>query len=597
MKSYRLNLMVCAGTGCVSNKAYKVRDAFSREIAARGLSEEVGVIETGCNGFCANGPIVVVKPDDIFYQLLEEADIPRIVEEHFLKGRPVEKFMYTPPGQVAVVPKMGDIPFFAKQRLLALANKGVIDPENIDEYIAREGYRGMAKALLEMTPAEIIDEIKKSGLRGRGGGGFPTGLKWEACSRSPGEEKYVICNGDEGDPGAFMDRSIVESDPHAIIEGMVIGARAVGAREGFVYIRNEYPLAVNRMLKAIQQARDYGLLGEEILGSDFSFDLTVNRGAGAFVCGEETSLIHSLEGVMPEPRVRPPYPAVSGYRGKPTNINNVETWANVPAILRKGAVWYSSIGTGTSKGTKVFSLVGKIRNTGLVEVPMGITLREIVFDIGGGVPNGKKFKAVQTGGPSGGCIPESLLDLAVDYESLTKAGAIMGSGGMIVMDEDTCMVDTARYFLSFTSGESCGKCTPCREGTHHLRTILEGITKGSGQEGDIELLERMAALVKDTSLCGLGGTCPNPILTTIKYFRDEYEEHIRNKRCPAKVCKALITFSILPDKCTGCTLCAKNCPVPCIAGERKALHVIDQVKCIKCGNCLQVCKFDAVRVE
>jgi NADH:ubiquinone oxidoreductase subunit F (NADH-binding)/(2Fe-2S) ferredoxin/Pyruvate/2-oxoacid:ferredoxin oxidoreductase delta subunit len=597
MASYRLHLMVCTGTGCVSNKSLKIKAALERAIDERGLKQEVQIITTGCNGFCANGPIVVVKPDDIFYQFITEADVPRLVEEHFVKGRTVPSLMYTPPGGTDVIPKMNDIPFFAKQRLIALGNKGIIDPESIDEYIARDGYKALAKALLEMTPEAIIAEIGTAGLRGRGGGGFPTGAKWQTCRAAPGEEKYVICNGDEGDPGAFMDRSIVESDPHAVIEGMLIGARAIGAQQGFIYIRNEYPLAVSRMTRALEQAEAYGLLGDDIFSSGFSFRITVNRGAGAFVCGEETSLINSLEGVMPEPRVRPPYPAVSGYLGRPTNINNVETWVNVPPIIRNGGAWFAGIGSESSKGTKVFSLVGKIRNTGLVEVPMGITLREIVFDIGGGIPGDKKFKAVQTGGPSGGCLPTALLDQRVDYESLAKAGSIMGSGGMIVMDEDTCMVEVARYFLSFTQDESCGKCTPCREGTRHMHAILEDITMGRGREGDIELLEEMGLKVKDASLCGLGSTAPNPVLTTIRYFREEYEAHIRDRRCPAHVCKELITFTILPDACTGCMACAKNCPVNCIAGERKKVHVIDQAKCIKCGNCRSVCKFEAVRVE
>ncbi len=594
---YRTNLLVCAGTGCVSNGSLKIKAALEREIARHNLQGEVRVITTGCNGFCANGPIVVEKPGDVFYQMLKEEDVPFLVEEHLLKGRPVERLMYTPPENHHPIPTMKDIPFFGKQQLIALANRGLVDPESIDEYVARGGYSGLVKALTAMTPEEVIEEVKASGLRGRGGAGFPTGRKWEFCRRSRGEQKYVVCNGDEGDPGAFMDRSIVESDPHAVLEGMTIGARAIGASQGFIYIRAEYPLALERLLLAIEQSRGYGLLGEDILGSGFSFDVTVSKGAGAFVCGEETSLIGSLEGNLPDPRVRPPYPAVSGFRGRPTNINNVETWANIPHIINHGAKWYAGIGTETSKGTKVFSLVGKVCNSGLVEVPMGITMREIVFDIGGGIPNGRKFKAVQTGGPSGGCIPESLLDTPVDYESLTRAGSIMGSGGMIVMDEETCMVEVARYFLSFTQDESCGKCSPCREGTRHMMEILERITRGEGQEGDIELLEHMGRLIKDTALCGLGNTAPNPALTTIRYFRHEYEAHIREKRCPAGVCKPLIHYTILEDKCTGCTLCAKNCPVKCITGERKAPHVIDQAACIKCGMCKDVCKFAAVRVE
>ena len=603
MGNFRFNLLVCAGTGCVSNNSLKVKTALEKEIEKHNLQEEIQVVTTGCNGFCANGPIVVVKPDDIFYQLLTEEDIPHLVEEHFLKGRPVEKLMYTPAKGEAPIPKMSDIPFFGKQRLIALANRGLIDPENIEEYIALGGYKALAKALTEMTPEQVIEEIKASGLRGRGGAGFPTGKKWEFCRNASGgggtspSLKYIICNADEGDPGAFMDRSIVESDPHALLEGMLIGAYAIGAGHGFIYIRAEYPLALERLNQALEQARDYGLLGQDIFGTDFSFDISVSKGAGAFVCGEETSLIGSLEGKLPEPRVRPPYPAQSGYMGKPTNINNVETWANVPHIIKRGADWFSSIGTETSKGTKVFSLVGKVNNTGLVEVPMGISMREIVFDIGGGIPDGKKFKAVQTGGPSGGCIPESLLDTPVDYESLTQAGSIMGSGGMIVMDENNCMVEVARYFVSFTQEESCGKCSPCREGTWHMMNILDNITLGKGQEGDIELLEKISRNIKETALCGLGNTAPNPVLTTIRYFRDEYEAHIRDKRCPAGVCKSLITYSIDPEKCTGCTVCARNCPVDCISGQRKQTHVIDQEKCIKCGMCYSVCNFDAVRIE
>jgi NADH:ubiquinone oxidoreductase subunit F (NADH-binding)/(2Fe-2S) ferredoxin/NAD-dependent dihydropyrimidine dehydrogenase PreA subunit len=597
MANYRMSLLVCAGTGCVSNNSFKVKSALEKELGKHGLQEEIQVITTGCNGFCANGPIVVVKPDGIFYQLLKEEDIPNLVEEHFLKGRPVEKLMYSPAKGEPPIPKMSDIPFFGKQQLIALANRGLIDPENIDEYIARGGYKALSKALGQMTPEGVIEEIKAAGIRGRGGAGFPTGKKWELCRRSEGDEKYIICNGDEGDPGAFMDRSIIESDPHAVLEGMAIGAYAIGAGHGFIYIRAEYPLALERLTQAIEQAHDCGLLGEDILGSGFDFDINVSKGAGAFVCGEETSLIGSLEGKLPEPSVRPPYPAQAGYRGKPTNINNVETWANIPHIINRGANWFSAIGTATSKGTKVFSLVGKVNNTGLVEVPMGISMREIVFDIGGGIPNGKKFKAVQTGGPSGGCIPESLLDTPVDYESLTQAGSIMGSGGMIVMDEETCMVEVARYFVAFTQEESCGKCSPCREGTWHMKNILENIVQGKGEEQDIELLEKLGRLIKETALCGLGNTAPNPVLTTIRYFRDEYLAHIRDKRCPAGVCKALIQYFILPDKCVGCMACAKSCPVNCISGERKKLHVIDQDICIKCGMCYSVCNYDAVRVE
>jgi len=589
--------MLCAGTGCVSNRSLEIQTALESELKKYDLQDEIQVVLTGCNGFCSNGPILVVQPDGIFYQMLKVEDIPHLVEEHFLKGRPIEKLMYIPPDKKSPVPKLSDIGFFKKQQLVVLSNRGLIDPENIDEYIAKDGYKALAKVITSMNPDEIIEEIKESGLRGRGGAGFPTGRKWAACRGAPGNEKYIICNADEGDPGAFMDRSIVESDPHAVLEGMLIGAYAIGAANGFVYIRDEYPLALKRIKYAIEKAREYGLLGEGILGTDFNFDLSVNRGAGAFVCGEETSLISSLEGNNPAPRTKPPFPALSGYMGKPTNINNVETWANVPRIINRGAGWFRGIGTESSKGTKVFSIVGKLKNTGLVEVPMGITLREIVYDIGGGILNDKKFKAAQMGGPSGGCIPASLLDLPIDYESLTGAGAIMGSGGMIVMDEDTCMVELARYFLSFTQDESCGKCPPCREGTKHMLDILTGITKGEGREEDIEILETMAKLIKQTAICGLGNTAPNPVLSTIRYFRDEYEAHIKDKRCPARVCKTLIRYTILADKCTGCHICFKNCPSDAITGEAKQIHEIIQDKCIKCGMCFDVCKFDAVRYE
>ena len=596
MKPYRTHVMLCAGTGCVSNGSFKIKEALEREIEKHDLQNEVAVVMTGCNGFCAQGPVAVVRPDDVFYQLLKEDDIALLVEEHFLKGRPVQKLMYTPPAEKTPVPKMSDIGFFSKQRLIALRNRGLIDPEQIDEYIARGGYTALLKALTEMTPGQIVGEVTRSGLRGRGGAGFPTGKKWELVAGVKRIPKYLVCNADEGDPGAFMDRSIIESDPHSVLEGMIIGAKATGATHGYVYIRNEYPLARERLIKAMAQARDYGLLGDDILGKGLNFDISIQQGAGAFVCGEETSLIASLEGRAPEPRVRPPFPAESGVWNAPTNINNVETWANVPEIINKGAKWFASIGTETSKGTKVFSVVGKVKNTGLVEVPMGITLREIVFDIGGGITDDKKFKAVQTGGPSGGCIPESLLDLPIDYEKLAEVGSIMGSGGLIVMDEDTCMVDVARYFLEFLKDESCGKCTACREGIDVMHGILARICKGEGTEGDIELLEELAGAVKDASLCALGGTAPNPVLSTIRYFRDEYRSHITDKSCPAGVCKALITFSIDPQKCKGCRLCAKNCPQEAITGQVKEAHTIDQDKCIKCGVCADVCKFDAVLV-
>ncbi len=595
--AYRTHLMVCTGTACVSCGAFNIKKLLEEEIKKQGLDKEVLVVGTGCQGFCAQGPIVVVQPEDIFYQLLSPEDIPYLVEEHFLKGRPVKKMMYTPPGEKIQIPTVNEIGFFSKQRLIALRNKGLIDAEKIDDYIGRDGYNALIKVLTSMSSEDVIKEIKNSGLRGRGGGGFPTGLKWEICHNSKGEPKYIICNADEGDPGAYMDRSIVESDPHAVIEGMLIGAKAIGARQGFVYIRTEYPLAISRLEIAIEQAREYGLLGKDILGKGFDFDLEIKQGAGAFVCGEETSLIHSIEGISPEPSQRPPFPAESGLWGKPTNINNVETWANVPRIILRGADWFAGIGTEKSKGTKVFSLVGKINNTGLVEVPMGITLKEIIYDIGGGVPGGKKFKGVQIGGPSGGVVPASLIDLPVDYEKLTEVGSMMGSGGMVVVDEDTCMVDLAKYFLEFTSDESCGKCASCREGSSAMLEILTKITEGNGKEGDIEFLEELGYAIKDASQCGLGQTLPNPVLSTIKNFRDEYEAHIKNKKCPAHVCKALITFHIDPDKCTGCTVCAIKCPADAISGNRKEPHVIDQEKCIKCGICYTVCKFDSVKVE
>jgi NADH:ubiquinone oxidoreductase subunit F (NADH-binding)/(2Fe-2S) ferredoxin/Pyruvate/2-oxoacid:ferredoxin oxidoreductase delta subunit len=589
LKQYRAHLLVCAGTGCVSCGAFELREALAKEIVRRKLENEVLLVATGCNGFCERGPIVMVHPDGVFYQRLKVEDVPFLVEEHLIKGRPVQKFMYVPPAEKKPVPKMADIEFFKHQRLVVLRNRGRIDPEKIDEYIAYDGYEAMAKALTGMTPEGIVDEIVASGLRGRGGAGFPTGRKWALCRREEAAPKYLICNGDEGDPGAFMDRSVLEADPHAVLEGMVIGAKGIGAEKGFIYIRDEYPLAVKRVGIAIEQARELGLLGTDILGTGFSFDLEIIRGAGAFVSGEETALIASIEGQRAYPRQRPPYPAQHGLWGKPTVINNVETWANVPAIIRRGAAWFSSLGTETSKGTKIFSLVGKINNTGLVEVPMGIRLREIVENVGGGIPGGREFKAIQIGGPSGGCIPKEHLDLPVDYESLTQAGAIMGSGGMIVMDEDTCMVDIALYFLRFTQEESCGKCSPCRIGTRQMAEILARITGGQGSDEDLENLEELARTVKQGSLCGLGQTAPNPILSTLRYFRDEYQAHITDRCCPALVCKNLIAYFIEPEKCVGCLLCLKNCPTNAVSGERKKVHVIDQAKCIKCGACFNVC--------
>jgi len=600
VKPYRLNLMVCAGTGCVANQSYVIKEALEKEILKRGLTAEVQVVATGCNGFCAAGPLLVVQPDGIFYCLLTVKDIPHLVEEHFLKGRPVAKLMFTPPAEKAPIPKMSDINFFNRQLLIALRNRGLIDPTKIDEAIGRGAYTALAKVLTTMTPDQVVAEIKASGLRGRGGGGFPTGVKWETCKKAPGEVHYVICNADEGDPGAFMDRSIIESDPHAVLEGMLIGAYAINSDQGYIYIRQEYPLACERLIIAIRQARDYGLLGKNILGADFSFDVKIARGAGAFVCGEETALIASIEGRAGEPRQRPPYPAQKGVDGKPTVINNVETWANVPLIIEKGADWYASIGTEGSKGTKIFALTGKVNNTGLVEVPMGITLRDIIFDIGGGIRNGRQFKAVQTGGPSGGLLPTELLDLQVDYEQLTEAGSMMGSGGMVVMDEDNCMVDMAKYFLTFTQDESCGKCTPCREGTMRMLQILERIAKGLGREEDIQLLEDLSHFVIDCSLCALGGSAPNPVLTSLRYFRDEYVTHIRDKKCPAHVCRDLNVYTIDPELCLvkghGCGVCRRQCPDNAVIGEKNQVHKIDQELCKKCGVCLDVCRFDAVKV-
>jgi NADH:ubiquinone oxidoreductase subunit F (NADH-binding)/(2Fe-2S) ferredoxin/NAD-dependent dihydropyrimidine dehydrogenase PreA subunit len=594
---FQSHLMLCAGTGCVSNGAFEVKKALEQEIAKHGLENEIAVVITGCNGFCAQGPILVVQPEGIFYQRLDVKNVPKLIEEHFVKGNPVKELMYTPPGGEEPIPLMSDIDFFKKQVNIALRNRGLINPERIDDYIARDGYKALSKVLSSLTPESVVGEVKSSGLRGRGGAGFPTGLKWEKTRAAQGDVKYVVCNADEGDPGAFMDRSIIESDPHSVLEGMAIGAYAIGAKKGFVYIRAEYPLAVQRLLIAIDQARERGMLGERIFATDFSFDIHVQRGAGAFVCGEETGLIASIEGKRGMPRSRPPYPAEKGLWGRPTNINNVETWATVPVIILRGAEWFSGIGTEGSKGTKVFSLVGKINNIGLVEVPMGITLREIIYDIGGGIPDGKKFKAVQTGGPSGGCIPAELIDLPIDYESLTEAGSMMGSGGMVVMDEDTCMVDVARYFLDFTVRESCGKCVPCRVGTRQLVDILERITQGKGEIADLDKLERLGRIVKGAALCGLGNTAPNPVLSTLRYFRDEYIAHVTDHRCPAGVCRELVAYRILSDVCTGCMVCARACPADAITGEKAEPHIIDQDKCIKCRACYQACQFGAVIIE
>jgi NADH-quinone oxidoreductase subunit F len=550
MKIFRSHILVCGGTGCHSTGSGEVIKAFAFEVEKRGLKDEVQIVETGCNGFCALGPIVVIYPEGIIYMQVSPEDAAEVIEEHILKGRPVERLLYREPVTEAVIPYMNDIPFFGLQELRVLRNRGLIDAERIDEYIARDGYLGASKALLEMTPEEIIEEVKKSGLRGRGGGGFPTGMKWQFASQSPGEVKYVLCNADEGDPGAFMDRSVLEADPHAVLEGMIIAAKAIGANQGYIYCRAEYPLAVHRLNVAINQAREYGLLGDDILGSGFSFDLAVYQGAGAFVCGEETALMASIEGRRGMPRPRPPFPAQQGLWGKPTILNNVETYANIAQIIIQGGSWYASIGTEGSKGTKVFALTGDVNNIGLVEVPMGTTIGTIIFDIGGGIPKGKRFKAAQLGGPSGGCIPAQHLNTPTDYEAITQIGAIMGSGGLIVMDEDTCMVDVARFFMDFCQDESCGKCIPCRVGTKKMLDILTDICEGRGKEGDIELLEEMAAVIKDSALCGLGQTAPNPVLSTIRYFRDEYEAHIRDKRCPASVCSALFKSP-----------CQNTCPV------------------------------------
>jgi NADP-reducing hydrogenase subunit HndC len=597
MKSYRTHLLLCAGTGCVSNGSYRIKEVLEKELSRHNLQDEVAVVMTGCNGFCAQGPVMTVQPDGIFYQLLTDQDIPQLVEEHFLKGRPVQRLMYTPPEARSPVPKMSEIGFFRKQRLIALRNRGLIDPENIEEYIARGGYRGLAKALRDMSPRQIIEELKNSQLRGRGGAGYPTGVKWESAARHSSGVKYIICNADEGDPGAFMDRSIIEGDPHAVIEGMAIAGRAVGSGNGLVYIRAEYPIALERLDLAIRQAREYGLLGKNIFGTDFEFDITMFQGAGAFVCGESSAMRASIEGEPPEPSAKHTHATEAGLWEKPTVLNNVETLAVVPEIILRGAAWFAGIGTEKSKGTKVFALVGKVKNTGLVEVPMGTSLRDIIFDIGGGIQGDRQFKAVQTGGPSGGCLPASLLDMPVDYERLAEAGSMMGSGGMIVMDEDTCMVDVARYFLDFLRDESCGKCTSCREGVDVMHRIVSDICAGQGREEQLGLLEELGQAVKDASLCALGSTASNPVLSTLRYFRDEYEAHIRDHRCPAGVCKALLTYRIDPEKCKACLLCNKNCPQAAVSGVKKKPQTIDQEKCIKCGVCRDVCKFDAVLVS
>ncbi len=591
---YRSNVLVCGGTGCTSSNSGEIINALEREIKARGLEKEVEVVKTGCFGLCALGPIMIVYPEGSFYSMVKVEDIPEIVEEHLLKGRIVKRLLYQETVDGDNIKSLNETPFYAKQQRTALRNCGVINPECIDEYIAMDGYKALEKVLTQMTPDEVIEEIKASGLRGRGGGGFPTGLKWSFAAAQQADQKYVCCNADEGDPGAFMDRSILEGDPHTVLEAMAIAGYAIGSTQGYIYVRAEYPIAVERLRIAINQAHEYGLLGDNIFGTDFSFDVQLRLGAGAFVCGEETALMTSIEGNRGEPRPRPPFPAVKGLFRKPTILNNVETYANITQIILKGADWFNSIGTEKSKGTKVFALGGKIAHTGLVEVPMGTTLREIVEEIGGGVPNGKKFKAAQTGGPSGGCIPAEHLDIPIDYDNLIAIGSMMGSGGLIVMDETTCMVDIAKFFLEFTVDESCGKCTPCRIGTKRLLEMLEKITSGNGTMEDLDKMEKLCYYIKENALCGLGQTAPNPVLSTLHFFRDEYVAHVKDKKCPAGVCKKLLQYSIVEDKCRGCTACARVCPVGAISGKVKEPHKIDTTKCIKCGACMEKCKFGAI---
>ena len=593
--SYKMHILVCGGTGCRASASKNIICRLEDCLKERALEDEVQVIATGCFGFCEKGPIVKIMPDNTFYVQVKPEDAEEIVNEHIIKGRKVERLLYKEPSKKVTVSDSKHMEFYKKQLRIALRNCGFIDPENIEECIGRDGYSALAKCLTEMTPEAVIDEIKRSGLRGRGGGGFPTGLKWEFARKYQADQKYVVCNADEGDPGAFMDRSIMEGDPHSVIEAMAICGYSIGASKGLVYIRAEYPLAIERLRIAIEQAEKYGLLGENILGTDFSFHIEIRYGAGAFVCGEETALIHSMEGHRGEPTTKPPFPAESGYLNKPTNVNNVETLANIPVILNKGADWFASIGTERSKGTKVFALAGKINNVGLIEVPMGTTLREVIYEIGGGIKNGKKFKAVQTGGPSGGCLTEIHLDTPIDFDNLLAAGSMMGSGGMIVMDEDDCMVAVAKFYLEFIVEESCGKCSPCRIGNKRLLEILTRITEGKGTMEDLDNLRNLSQVIKDTALCGLGQTSPNPVLSTLEHFYDEYVAHIRDHKCPAGKCKALLSFRIDPQLCVGCTLCSRNCPVDAIIGERKEAHFIDTTKCIKCGTCKDKCKFNAIR--
>lgn len=591
---YRWHLLVCAGTGCTSSGSLKVAEALEASLAEAGLSNQAKIVKTGCFGFCRLGPIVVIYPDETFYTSVSPADAAEIVSSHLVQERPVKRLLYHGPESEMVIEKFREIDFFRYQKRIALRNCGQIDPENIHEYIAHDGYQALAKALTTMTPAEVIAQVKVSGLRGRGGGGFPTGLKWEFTANAQSESKYIVCNADEGDPGAFMDRSILEGDPHSVLEAMAIAGYAVGARQGYIYVRAEYPIAVDRLKIAIAQARALGVLGSNIFNSGFSFDVDIRLGAGAFVCGEETALLTSIEGHRGEPRPRPPFPAVKGLWGKPTLINNVETYANIPMIILNGADWYAAMGTEKSKGTKVFAIAGKISNTGLIEVPMGTTLRQVIFDIGGGIPNGRAFKAAQTGGPSGGCLPASHLDTPIEYDSLLAAGSMMGSGGLIIMDESDCMVDIARFYLEFTVDESCGKCTPCRIGTKRMLEILERITAGQGTMADLDRLEALARNIKNSSLCGLGQSAPNPVLSTLKHFRNEYLAHIQEKKCPAGVCQALLNYVIDPTLCKGCSLCSKVCPAGAISGVVKSPFAIDQEKCLKCGACVSKCKFGAI---